>query len=113
MVDSNAPVATNRISLVYIIPFFFRYVDSAIRGSGRSEEPSGGSPPPDSDPFSEADFEKISSARQEEMSGIAKFAYRARLTRVIVLLRFTASRIKPRPNYDRGPPLIARDMSIS
>ena len=33
-------------------------VDSANRGSGRGEEPSGGNPPPDSNPFSNAEFGK-------------------------------------------------------
>jgi hypothetical protein len=34
------------------------------RGSGRDEEPAGKDPPPDSDPFSDAEFEKISPVRQ-------------------------------------------------
>ena len=44
-------------------PFLFpRRVDSAIAGSGGGEEPSGETPPPDSDRLNKAEFGKISPA---------------------------------------------------
>src|SRR5215472_4072822 len=47
-----------------VLPFFPPLRLFWNRGSGRDEEPSGENPPPDSDPFSDAEFEKILSGCQ-------------------------------------------------
>ena len=49
----------------FSLPFPRAVLDLWNRGSGRGEEPGGARrPPPDSDPFSEVNFEKISLVSQ-------------------------------------------------
>ncbi len=49
---NDGAVGLNRFM---ILPFLPRYIDFEVAGPERDEEPSGKSPPPESDPFSDAE----------------------------------------------------------
>jgi hypothetical protein len=67
--SSESPTTVKKRSRLFICcGFSYRSPAELILwncGSGRGKEPAGESPPPDSDPFSDAEFEKISPRSQE------------------------------------------------